>query len=184
MSVLRARTFACFLGLSSRYRTCVRAEVVRLERVGGLFGHGWLFYDLDRICKIVTATHVLREQGGPLKTPHSLDRRNRQSPTARPRVLSHEDELDIGLLEVRGALADGGCSTSRLGDDNIGARLATQREAFLETTIEGEMRTIRVERRAFTQDTQGGRIVVYAPIRPHDQISQGMSGSAIIDADG
>ena len=159
-----------------------RCEVVRLERPGGLFGHGWLFFDLDRICKIVTAAHVLQDRGGKPHTPYTIDRRNRQSPTTRPRILSAE--LDVALLDVRGALADGGCTASRLGDDNIGARLISQREAFLETTIEGEFRTIRVERRASTRDDQGGRIVAYSPVRAGDRIAQGMSGSIVVDTDG
>lgn len=174
---------ACVIGfLVISTASATQAEVIRLEHPGGRYGHGWLFFDLDRTCKIVTAAHILRGDGGPLRTPPGTDRRNRQSPTARPRILS--PELDVALMEMRGALADGGCTMSRLGDDHIGARLTSAREAFLETTIEGEFRTIRVERRASTQDDQGGKLVVYAPVWPGDRIVQGMSGSAILDADG
>ena len=157
-----------------------QAEHVRLKTGPGTFGQGWLFVDPDGRCRVATPAHVV-DRGATLAEALVIDQRGREFPAAE--ALQPDAKLDLAVLRVSGVRPGEPCTPSRLGLDNLAPSLSRLTEAFLITMEGGELRTIRVERRARSVDSGRGTVFAVAPMRPTDRLSQGMSGSVVMSPD-
>jgi hypothetical protein len=158
----------------------VRAEHVRLKTGADTFGQGWLFVDPEGQCRVATPAHVVARGAG-LADALVIDQRGREFRAGA--ALQPDPELDLAVLQVRGSSPGRPCTTSRLGLDNLAPTLSRLTEAFLVTMEGGEVRTIRVDRRARSVDSRRGTVFAVAPTRSTDQLSQGMSGSVVMSPD-
>lgn len=156
------------------------AEHVRLKTGPDTFGQGWLYVDPDGQCRVATPAHVV-ERGAGLADALVIDQRGREYPAGA--ALQPDPELDLAVLQVSGSRPGQPCTPSRLGLDNLAPTLSRLTEAFLITMEGGELRTIRVERRARSVDSGRGTVFAVAPMRSTDRLSQGMSGSVVLSPD-
>lgn len=160
------------------------SETVKLLQAGPMSGHGYMFLDTDKICRVVTAAHVvMSERGKLLDSVKVLDRFGREF--RGETIVQPDRDLDLAFLEVRtGEGPDALCTRSRLGIDRLDNRLTSFREGFLATTDpSGEQLNIRIETRAVAMDEKGGTTFAIAPVRSAVAINQGMSGSPVMDED-
>ena len=156
-----------------------QAETVRVRTERG-FGHAWLHVSQDGICRIATPAHVVAKADGTLSDAIVIDRRGFEREALNP--VQPDPDVDLAFLDVATTEKDRICTNSRLGLDRLDARLESWREGFLTTSVEGETRTMRVERRAASMDERAGAVFAVVPMRREDRIVQGMSGSAVLDA--
>jgi hypothetical protein len=159
---------------------CAAAEHVRLKTGPDTFGQGWLYVDPDGQCRVATPAHVV-ERGAGFAEALVIDQRGREYPAGA--ALQPDPELDLAVLQVSGSRPGQPCTPSRLGLDNLAPTLSRLNEAFLITMEGGELRTIRVERRARSVDSGRGTVFAVAPMRSTDRLSQGMSGSVVLSPD-
>lgn len=149
---------------------------VRLT-VGDQFGQGWMFTDHAGVCRIVTAAHVVQRSGG-LVAPAATDANGREFPTSNP--VQMDPNLDIAVLTARPA---GQCPAGGLGEATAAERIEQSARAtldFLQRTARG---TVHLTRRARPIDAKGGETLVFDRAEG-PPITQGMSGGAILDANG
>jgi hypothetical protein len=155
------------------------AETVLLSRGQGAYGLGWLFLQQDGTCRIATPRHVIEADNGELVPADVLDRYGRPHATFHP-VAANSVDLDLAFLEVRGGLAEEGCSTSRLSPIAVKTALERMHSAVLAIATPFDRQTLPIERKATSRDAEGGLVVAIGP-RPGSQaLMQGMSGGTVL----
>lgn len=158
--------------------TSASAETVLLNRGQGMYGLGWLFLQQDGTCRIATPRHVIESEER-LVPADILDRYGRSHATFDP-APAPTDSIDLAFLEVRGALALEGCSSSRMSAVAIRSALDRMETGTLAIATPFDRQMIHIERRATSRDADGGLIVVIGPRPGEHTLMQGMSGGAVI----
>lgn len=172
---LRAMLAAAALLLGT---LAAQAETVLLTRGDNDFGLGWLFLDATGQCRIATPRHVIESEGGALVAPDLLDSFGRQHATANPRAA--DGDLDLAFLDVLGQLPEKGCTMSRLSGSSLQTIVDRMDSASLAVATLYERQTIPVQKRASSQDGQGGAILAISPASPEISFQRGMSGGAVL----
>ena len=92
-----------------------RADIVRLKVGNNLFGQGWMFFDNDGHCKVVTAAHVVRGLDGRIRTTLVVDSYGNGWPAGVPVLLSAEPDIAVLPLPAGAASSRSGprCRATR-----------------------------------------------------------------------
>jgi hypothetical protein len=160
-----------------------QAGVVRVVTGPNSYGQGFIFLDLDGVCKVATAGHVVKLPDGQVISRITIvDEKGRTPELSGPIVLSADP--DIAVLPVIGANDPAVCGDGRLSGIGIARRIKETTSARIETTDGSGVVRVPVHWRAAAQDTQGGSIFTVTPANAEDRIVKGWSGSVVLDKDG
>jgi hypothetical protein len=160
-----------------------QAGVVRVVTGPNSFGQGFMFLDLDGICKVATAGHVVKLPDGQVISRITIvDEKGRTPELGAPIVLSSDP--DIAVLPVIGANDPAVCGDGRLSGIGIARRIKETTSARIETTDGSGVVRVPVHWRAAAQDAEGGSIFTVTPANSDDRIVKGWSGSVVLDKDG
>lgn len=158
------------------------AQIVRLTLGDNTFGQGWLFWDTDARCKVVTARHVLASSTGELLTPRVIDSRDVEHETG-PAILDSPD-YDVAVLPVIAGNPAQVCNDGRLSTIGIERRLRTASRLVIDTTGRTDIRHVPANLGAANRDLAGGEFFLVRLDGVTEEASEGWSGSAVLDADG
>jgi hypothetical protein len=159
-----------------------QADHVRLRTSENSWGQGWMFLDTDGVCKVVTAGHVVRSVDGHVVHPLVVDGHAREMTTGAPLLLSADP--DIAVLPIPAANGATACGSGRLSAIGVERRVTDMTDSAILTTGKSELQQIAVERRASSLDSGGGKFFAVRPLAAGDRVTEGWSGSAVIDHDG
>src|SRR5579863_5776968 len=100
------------------------AATVHLKVNGDTEGQGWLFFDTDSRCKVITPTHVVEIGGSRIASNvRVIDGHGRELPVGPPQILSESRNLDVALLIVSGPGDPATCGDARLSGIGVARRL-------------------------------------------------------------
>ena len=165
------------------------AEGVRLRVAGrqDIDGQGWLFKDVDTgFCGVVTAAHVAAPSGHAGKVT-ILGAGKGEGFGDNIRILSSQSDagdgggLDIALMSVEGLLKERGCTTSTLGAADLTFMLSRSKRGVVDQiSSSGEQTWQEID--FLGADLDDWRRLSLRPRNRDDRISEGYSGSAVVEA--